>query len=442
MAILKRRGENKKNLIDKKKEKVVNNKLFPLLASTLTVVFASFFVLSGYASYGVNVYPPISTGSKKTTTLRCEYAKKTISIDTEPLYQNIDNYYQYNSIKKGKMAKNDFSSFVYINQKDQTIKKLAEDIKRVGESNGLKDDQLLELATCLVQNIPYDQEKADKVLSNNVISEYDLSQFPYETIYKNKGICTDKTYLASAILREMGYGTGIFAFPNEKHMALAVNVPSGFTEFNSKYAIVEVTNTGFAPGVIPSEIDKNNGKPSLTINNLNELSVKDDPSKLNLNLDKRINAPTLVIDVNQGRPYTRIMTIKNLENKILSEANILSSKKDTLELAFNELKRREGVQQSAYSSYLMTPSTRTECGYKYDFTSSYSYNSYLYSSPYKYSCEQVANQQKNFAYSNYSTLYQNYTNQVNHYNKLISDFNNSFNQFQSDINIYKTYQYN
>ena len=119
-----------------------------------------------------------------------------------------------------------YGSYVESAQEDNTIQELTQKIEEMGDELKLTDDETMDLATCFVQTIPYDAEKAKVILSDKAEDKVEkaakreyLDRFPYETLYDNKGICTDKVYLEMAILKEMGYGTAILTFDKEKHMA-------------------------------------------------------------------------------------------------------------------------------------------------------------------------------------------------------------------------------
>ena len=410
---------------------ITNFKKRPKVVIGLAVfVIVLTFVALGYASRFVNVYPIVRIG-QKSTTLKCNYSGKDLSIGLK-LYANIDNYYHNNSLKNGLRAKGDFQRMVYASTYDSTIKDLASNIKEIANKNGLNQDQTLELALCFVQNIPYDDAKASYVLSGKTLNDQNLAQYPYETLYKNSGICTDKTYLGSALFKELGYGTGILIFPEDKHMALGVLVPPGYANFNSKYAMVEVTSPGFIPGELPTQINDNDGKPSRSVSNLSELNKDDDPSSLRIE-SRSIEVPTLIIDINEGLSFQRIIAVKDLERKIISSLSTLKNKLDALQSAKIELNKRYYMQNSAYSYYLSLPSTNYECGYKY----SYSYFSGTYG--YNYKCDYVTNTYKNSAYSTYVSYLSSYNNQVNLYNLLISSYNNYLNSIKLDLSRYQNY---
>jgi hypothetical protein len=77
--------------------------------------------------------------------------------------------------------------------------------------------------------------------------------FPYETLYLNKGFCSDKTFLGVAILRELGYGAAILDFPEINHSALGLACLKEQSFNFSGYCYVEMTNY-FPPGIVPQTI--------------------------------------------------------------------------------------------------------------------------------------------------------------------------------------------
>lgn len=412
------------------------NRLIFLLSFCILVLIVSY--LSGYSSSVVNAFPVFKFG-ERVNTLSCTYSGQSISTDVKT-HSNINTYYKNLSSKNKYINNTELAGMTLSSKNDGAIKNLANNIKTIADSKNLNDDQLVELTTCLVQNIPYDENKANLVLSKSTISNRELAQFPYETLYKNSGICTDKTYLASAILKELGFGTGILIFPDEKHMALGIKAPSGYTDFKTDYAYMEVTTSGFAPGEIPEDINNTNGKAAVAIKSISDLSTDSDPSKVDYYSKKSISSPNLVIEVNDGKKYQRIVEVTNLENKIITGLDQLSVKNKTLEIAYGELLRRKSAQQYAYTSYLSEPSTKLDCGYKYNY--SYSWSMYSYSPMYTYQCDTVTNYNKTYKYSSYSLALSSYNYQVSYYNSLLDNYNKSSSTVKADINKYKSYNYN
>lgn len=392
-----------KKLMSMRRKNIFNCIKIVIAGSCLAAAIC-FAINYGYASFVLQTFPAKQL-NPKTITLRCTYGGKNIELK-ETLYQNIANYYKnYDFFKRSKYLKNEeFDQFVYSNSKDRTIAKIAADIKATAKENNLNDDQTMELTTCFIQNIPYDHQKGEEVLSGGGNTP-STEQLPYHTLYEEKGICTDKTYLGSALLKEMGYGVGMMVF--EDHMSLGVSVPSGYSSFNSKYAIMELTNIGFAPGQIPAEILKN-GLPNSSLNNIKPLSNNDNPSDINLNLDKAINGPMKIIDISSGKYYTRIVAVKSLEEKIKNTLEALEQKKIALEKSYQNVENLELGQDQAYQNYLRV---------------SHSPNGLS-------------------VYDQYQSAYNSYKSSVDSYNAEVLAYNSILEAVNKDIETYKSYQYN
>lgn len=97
------------------------------------------------------------------------------------------------------------------------------------------DDQA-RIAISIVQQIPYDPEKASKVTKDTPM------RFPYEVIYDQKGICSEKSMLLAALLHKLDYGTALFLFEKENHMAVGIQSPQEYSYVGSGYAFIETTN--------------------------------------------------------------------------------------------------------------------------------------------------------------------------------------------------------
>jgi hypothetical protein len=151
---------------------------------------------------------------------------------------------------------------IFFNKKtgDSAVSTLINYANNQATANAWTSDQKIEFLMSLVQNIPYDHAKLnDSPLQPN---------YPYETLYKNSGICSDKTFLAVSILRELGYGAAILDFPDINHSAAGISCPLADSLNNSGYCFVETTNF-FQIGVIPSSVA--GGQAVLTADSLTGL---------------------------------------------------------------------------------------------------------------------------------------------------------------------------
>lgn len=110
---------------------------------------------------------------------------------------------------------------------DEYLEQFIEGIKRTSSNS----DTQAKVAISLVQHIPYDWNRFYKVGSDWL--------YPYETLYLNKGVCSDKSLLLSYLLNRLGYDTVLFEFPD--HMAVGVKCDSRYDFYDTGYAFIETT---------------------------------------------------------------------------------------------------------------------------------------------------------------------------------------------------------
>lgn len=195
---------------------------------------------------------PSPEGERKTA-FDWKYKGKNYSLGQE-LY---DSYYKfYNSLPAQSVfngeslieeleKRNDL--FTTENSGDKTISNLAKSIKELGVKNNLSENQIVELVASFVQTIPYDYDEYNK--RETVTPKVD---YPYEVLYKNKGICSDKSYLAYSLLKDLGYGVSFFLFPEDQHIAIGVKCPVEYSNYDSGYCFIETTTLGNKIGSSPN----------------------------------------------------------------------------------------------------------------------------------------------------------------------------------------------
>jgi hypothetical protein len=121
----------------------------------------------------------------------------------------------------------------------QYLNELVEKIQETAKNQ----NDLARISISLVQRIPYDNDKVKYFLKNN---PYARIRYPYEVISENLGICCEKSLLLAFLLKELGFGVGLFIFQEENHMALGIKSPEEFCCFQTEYAFVETT----APSIV------------------------------------------------------------------------------------------------------------------------------------------------------------------------------------------------
>jgi hypothetical protein len=226
--------------------------------------------------------------------------------------------------------------FLKLHSSDKSIAKIVEDLRSLGERRKLSEDQIVDLVLSFVQSIPYDDAKAKNILAKDGSA---AMLYPYEVLWKQSGVCSDKSIMAYSILREMGYGAALFIYDQNNHMAVAVECPKKYSTYGSGYCYAETTSGGNKIGIIPS-IDTESNK---TVDLLSY-----DPEQIQkMNLEElgevKIFLPT------RGKQYSGIIEtqkiineINSLKKKISSALPKLKSLKKTIE---EEEKKLESMEE-------------------------------------------------------------------------------------------------
>lgn len=389
---------------------------------------AFFFILVVLAGGGFAVYKSgiinfrkfPEAGGAKQITLKCNYKGKDIVIK-EKLYESIDDFYGSDPKKQIYTFTGNYKGFVSSYPEDKTLSNIIQKIKDKGAKLELSKDETADLATCFVQNIPYDKEKAKLVLSGKSLSpgsgKDTWGRFPYETLYDNKGICTDKSYLESAILKELGYGVALLTFDSERHMAVGVKTPEKYSSYGGKYSYLETTNTGYVVGVVPA-IDRNiggakkaeiekarGGKNNFWIPDIPEPDIK----------------PSEITEIADGQEYARIAETTKRTKRIKDLVRLINSKSKEL-FAFQTKLKNENKQIdptiSRYEDYA-NDLRRAEDIYNQNPTPE---NRTYYKSVYS---------QYEDLYSKAKTAINSYNNKLSIYNAMVSDFNALVGEYNS-----------
>lgn len=218
--------------------------------------------LSQEQESSVEIVLPTPEG-EKLASFAWKYKGKEYSLD-ESLYESHYQFYKALSVNVPVNSESALDRSTAINEMfiagvngDDTIHGLAQKLRTIGDEHKLNENQLVELVTTFVETIPYDQGKLDRRTSGQN-SEAEKITYPYEVLYENTGVCQDKSYLAYALLKELGYGVAIFLFPKpeDNHMAVGVKCPFEYSNYESGYCFIEATNLGNKIGMIPALVPK------------------------------------------------------------------------------------------------------------------------------------------------------------------------------------------
>ena len=197
-----------------------------------------------------------------TRTYSWEYDGKIYEISTELykssylFYQNSQKSYAYFGDLPGNWQEEYYGMFLRNNPEDKVISSLIQEIKKEGRVQRLDDDQIVELVISFVQSIPYDDSKAVAI---SMQDENATVRYPYEVLYEKSGVCSEKSLLAIALLRELGYGAAAFIYEQDNHMAIGVQCPKQYSTYGSGYCYAETTMPGHKIGIIP-EMDPSKNK--------------------------------------------------------------------------------------------------------------------------------------------------------------------------------------
>lgn len=133
-------------------------------------------------------------------------------------------------------------------------KTLLAQFRKIRREQNLTSDEYVELLTAYVQSIPYDH---DKLASIEIAPRY-----PVETVFENRGICSDKTILLAGLLAHEGYSCAVLHFAKENHVTVGLPAPDGFDYFGCGYAVVETTAISYI-GAASSEFGVCAGRPKV-----------------------------------------------------------------------------------------------------------------------------------------------------------------------------------
>ena len=154
-----------------------------------------------------------------------ENTRKFISFIT---YRGLSDYFSKVRQSFQSVAEKDVITAILENAyQDQYLQVLIENIR----NRSLNTDDTAKIAISLVQHMPYNR-------NTPYAAPMDWN-YPYETLYSNRGTSADKSLLAAYLLKELGYETVLFEFPG--HMAVGVKCSPEYDFLDTGYAYIETT---------------------------------------------------------------------------------------------------------------------------------------------------------------------------------------------------------
>ncbi len=226
-----------------------------------------------------------------------------------------------------------FNHYLNTEFADDTFVDLASSIKKEAEEAGLNENETLELASTFVQSIPYDHELAENIL-NNPGDHY--MKYPYEVLYEGSGTCGGKSFLTVLLFDRLGYGTALFEFKEDNHLAPAVKCSPEHSTYSSGYCYVEATIKGYPIGIMPEDNPTEPSNPKTIESQENITNITQDISDLS---EGEIHRKT------EGNTYTGIKDniesfqyITELKKDIKEEKTSLEKKREELNSLKEETK--------------------------------------------------------------------------------------------------------
>jgi hypothetical protein len=254
-------------------------------------------------------------------------------------------FYYTGNLEPSSAREQFYGLFFNFKKEDSSITELIKYGRQIATSRGWGNDQLLEFLVALIQYIPYDNAKLNQ--------DPMQPNYPYETLYRNSGICSDKTFLTVSVLRALGYGAAILDFPEANHSAAGVSCPLTDSVNNSGYCYIETTNY-FPIGVVPSSLS---GGRAASNNSLDGIFEIDNLSQMKI-FQKTSGNSYLGVSVTKSL----VESIKAKKSWIESQEPLLSQKSGQLDAKQNTLTTQrsqlDAYEQSgnisAYNSLVVT----------------------------------------------------------------------------------------
>jgi|GEM_PF-2180336 len=199
----------------------------------IKIIIAIFLLFSfafpvGAAYDGTQQVKAVVNGKKK---------NYKVPVDSS-LYQTLFNLPSYTC---GELGYTDATlgacyNFMFLDRADQkeALKPLVNWLNKKIKKRGDR----VRAAASLVQNIPYDDNKAtgeEEVATGRGHG----TRYPYETLYENSGICGEKSFLIIYLLRELGYGTATMVFLSPLHRVAAVKCADAYDFRDTGYCIIQ-----------------------------------------------------------------------------------------------------------------------------------------------------------------------------------------------------------
>ncbi|MBD3299953.1 MAG: hypothetical protein GF347_01230 [Candidatus Moranbacteria bacterium] len=230
-------------------------------------------------------------------------------------YQNQPKVFQYTGSLPQNWENEYYGIFLKSAHNDDSIEDLAVQLETLAQKNNLNENETVEMVVAFVQDIPYDNDKADGILEGLT----DIKpRYPYEVLYENLGVCSGKSFLLVAILRQLEFGAALLEYSEQNHMAVGIQCPKEYSiDKASGYCYTETTTFGHKIGIIPQiNLDENSAVVE------KEKDYIDSETEI---IDDNIVKPdkARIFQQTKGKEYTGVIeTFKKYEEQEMLENEI------------------------------------------------------------------------------------------------------------------------
>lgn len=273
-----------------------------------------------------------------------------------------------------------YSQFLDDTNQYKIIKQIVEQLQQQAAKQNLSKDQTADLAAAFLQSIPYDDARGQLIQSSPNQAK---PNYPYETLYLNRGVCTDKALLGWLIFHQLGYGTTLLSYESANHMALGIACPTTDANYSSGYCYLETTQF-YRIGLVPENID---GQAQVSTTSLP-----------NWQPTGKLSSPR-IIKQSGGQNYNGLGELKQLLQNIINQQTISQDLRQQTQTLWPEIQ----LKQTEIEQYQTTLNQLKATGQ----TNQYNQTVPLY----------------NQIIQAYETIRQSYNNLVNSLNESIKKYN-------------------
>ncbi|PKM88516.1 hypothetical protein CVU83_01610 [Candidatus Falkowbacteria bacterium HGW-Falkowbacteria-2] len=220
-----------------------------------------------------------------------------------------------------------YGMFLKLRPEDNQTMAVLRELKKQAAARSLTSDQTAAYVMSFIQYLEYDRAKLD--------SGINIPYYPFETLYLQKGVCADTTFLAVLWLRGLGYGAAILDFPDSNHSAAGIACPLEDSLNGSGYCYIETTNY-FPVGVVPPSIT--NGQAVTVENNLENLF---DASRLGKMEIKQATTGKIYQGVKGVK--AEAVAISGMKVSLNASSENLKNMEAALSLSYQKLKEQEAI---------------------------------------------------------------------------------------------------